>query len=186
VSRPLQASAGGGRALTAIPDSGRKSPALRLPWVSGEEFAGLRVFPPTCVQNRGLHSLRVSGEPGSLSLSQIKQTGKRRTKPKQNKTPHRLPLSPPIKMEWEKCIQPGEEPEAETVEPWRLGLWDAWITFLKPHREDEFGGGARLHLDPYSQFQHSKDLSSAPSRWVPWMWESTATMEKKAREKRAI
>jgi hypothetical protein len=29
-------------------------------------------------------------------------------------------------------------------------------------------------------------LSSAPSRWVPWMWESTATMEKKAREKRAI
>lgn len=79
----------------------------------------LRPTPPA-VQNRGFHSRRIPGEPGQFLSYETNRKGKAKN----------LPLSPPIKMKWKRCVQPGEKQKAEAAEQWRRGLRDAQTSFL--------------------------------------------------------
>lgn len=75
------------------------------PWVSEERLAGLRAFrltygaeqePSQSPDRRRIRS--------SQFLILNRKKGRKTKQQKQNKKRHRLPLSPPIKMEWEKCL----------------------------------------------------------------------------------
>lgn len=111
----------------------------------------LRPTPPA-VQNRGFHSRRIPGEPGQFLSYETNRKGKAKN----------LPLSPPIKMKWKRCVQPGEKQKAEAAEQWRRGLCDAQTSFLA-----DGAGSLKASLELRPPCDATRIFSPAPAIHTP-------------------